>query len=72
MTILIVDRFTERNLPPKEAFYSKLSEELNDKDYERAQKVWKHFGIRTLGQYHDLYLRTDVKTLETYVWNTTV
>ena len=55
------DRFTERNLPPKEAFYSKLSEEhVNDKDYERAQKVWKHFGIRTLGQYHDLYLRTGV------------
>ena len=54
------DRFTERNLPSKEAFYSKLSEEhVNDKDYERAQKVWKHFGIRTLGQYHDLYLRTD-------------
>ena len=45
------DRFTERNLPPKEAFYSKLSEEhVNDKDYERAKKVCKHFGIRTLGQ----------------------
>ena len=58
------DRFTERNLPSKEAFYSKLSEEhVNDKDYERAQKVWKHFGIRTLGQYHDLYLRTDVLLL---------
>ena len=58
------ERFKERTLPPKEAFYSKLSEEnVSDKDYERAQKVWKHFGIRTLGQYHDLYLRTDVLLL---------
>ena len=57
------DRFTERKLPPK-AFYSKLSEEhVSDKNYERAQKVWKHFVIRTLGQYHDLYLRTDVLLL---------
>ena len=64
------DRFTERNLPPKEAFYSKLSEEhVNVKDYERAQKVWKHFGIRTLGQYHDLYLRTDVLLLTDVIEN---
>ena len=58
------ERLKERQLPPKEAFYSKLSEEkVSDKDYERALKVWKHFGIRTLGQYHDLYLRTDVLLL---------
>ena len=58
------ETFKERALPPKEAFYSKLSEEhVSDKDYERALKVWKHFGIRTLGQYHDLYLRTDVLLL---------
>ena len=41
-----------------------MSEEhVSDKDYERALKVWKHFGIRTLGQYHDLHLRTDVLLL---------
>ena len=38
-------------------------EHVSDKDYERALKVWKHFGIRTLGQYHDLHLRTDVLLL---------
>ena len=43
------ERFKERALPPKEAFYRKLSEEhVSDKDYERALKVWKHFGIKTL------------------------
>ena len=56
-----VERFTERALPPKGAFYSALSEE--HVSFERALKVWKHFGIRTLGQYHDLYLRTDVLLL---------
>ena len=58
------EKFRERELPPKEAFYSKLSEsDISDEDYERALKVWKHFGIRSLGMYHDLYLRTDVLLL---------
>ena len=29
-------------------------------DYEHAQMVWKELGIRNLGEYHDLYLCTDV------------
>ena len=58
------DKFCERELPPKEAFYSKLTEEhIDDKDYQRALNVWEHFGLRSLGQYHDLYLRTDVLLL---------
>ena len=57
-------RFTEPQLPPKEAFYSKLSDEhISDGDYGHAQKVWETFGCRSLGDYHDLYLRTDVLLL---------
>ena len=29
---------------------------LGDKDYKHALKVWKDFGIRKLGEYHNLYL----------------
>ena len=58
------DKFRERQLPPKEKFYSNLTEcNIEDDEYERALKIWEHFGIRNLGQYHDLYLRTDVLLL---------
>ncbi|KAK3794857.1 hypothetical protein RRG08_001008 [Elysia crispata] len=58
------ERFEETKLPPKEAFYSKLSDgNISDSDYEHAQRVWETFGCQTLGNYTDLYCRTDVLLL---------
>ena len=58
------DRFPEPKLPPKEAFYSKLSDaHISDDDYTHAQKVWATFGCKTLGDYSDLYCCTDVLLL---------
>ena len=55
------DKFKETVLPPKEAFYSKLNMSgVSDQDYEHACRVWSEFGIKDLGEYHDLYLCTDV------------
>ena len=55
------DMFEETQLPPMEAFYSKLNMSgISDKDYERTQKVWSEFGMKNLGEYHDLYLKTEV------------
>ena len=67
------DRFTEPKLPlprhppprrPKEVFYSKLTDaHISDEDYAHAQKVWETFGCKTLGDYSDLYCRTNVLLL---------
>ena len=58
------NKFNEKQLPKIEDFYSKLTEAgIDEKEYERALKIWKHFNIQDLGQYHDLYLQTDVLLL---------
>ena len=55
------DKFTETQLPPIEAFYSNLNmSNVSEVDYEHAQRVWGEFKINDLGEYHDLYLHTDV------------
>ena len=54
-------RFKETQLPSKESFYNNLYEkEISDKEYKHAQEIWKIFKIKNLGEYHDLYLKTDV------------
>ena len=59
-----LERFKENKLPPKEAFYSRLTGEgISDEDLKHAEKVWKVFGMKTLQDYHDLYNVTDVLLL---------
>jgi len=58
------DRFDETSIPPKEAFYSRLTRDgISDADYQHAQTVWQEFKCETLGDYHDIYLRMDVLLL---------
>ena len=57
-------RFKKESLPDKESFYSELNKEhITDKDYAHAQKVWKEFNIKNLGEYHDLYVQCDTTLL---------
>ena len=59
-----LSKMTETQLPPKEEFYSKLNDEiLSDDDYQHAINVWKTFNCKTIRDYHDLYLKTDVLLL---------
>ena len=58
------ERFADTRLPPKASFYSKLTgEHISDKDYAHAQNVWEVFGCQSMGDYCDLYCRTDVLLL---------
>ena len=57
-------RLEETSLPPKSKFFSSLTgEDISDTDYRRAKNVWNTFGMKTMRDYHDLYLKTDVLLL---------
>lgn len=58
------EKLNETSLPAKEYFHSFLTgNDVSDEDYKHAQLVWEKFGIRTLGDYSDLYLKTDILLL---------
>ena len=58
------ERFNETKLPPKEAFYSRLSGEgITEEDYKHALNVWDVFKMKTFKDYHELYNETDVLLL---------
>ena len=57
-------RFNEGKLPDIDCFFSSLKNSgISEEEYQRACDVWKVFNFKTLGQYHDLYLKTDVLLL---------
>ena len=54
------NRFNETRFSSKDKFYSNLyMSGVGDCEYEHARNVWKEFRIRNMGEYHDLYLKTD-------------
>ena len=62
------EKFEQTSLPLKDAFYSRLNMKgISDQENEHARQVWnritpEHENI-TLGDYHDVYLATDVLLL---------
>ena len=58
------EEFNKIEVPSKKHFYSKLNlEDITDEDNMYAQKVWKVFKIKHLGEYHDLYVQSDTLLL---------
>ena len=59
-----LDKLSETQLPPPEEFYSLLNdEEISDDDYNHALNVWNKFKCKTIRDYHNLYLKSDVLLL---------
>lgn len=61
------ENYDETELPPKEAFSishdGKTKEPISDEDYQHAKTVYRRARCRNLGEYNDLYLKTDVLIL---------
>ena len=58
------EKFNKTELPTKEEFYSILNNEhITDEDYSHAQNVWNTFQLQTMGEYHNLYLKSDILLL---------
>ena len=58
------ERFDEKSLPDKEAFYNSLNmEDITDIDHRHAKRVFKYLSNKNLGNYHDLYIQSDTLLL---------
>lgn len=58
------DRFQEKELPSIQAFHSNIKgENISESDYAHATEVFNTFKLKDLGEYHVLYLKTDVVLL---------
>ena len=58
------EKLNDTKLPPREAFYSKLSGKgISKEDYKHACNVWNTFNMKTFKEYHELYNETDVLLL---------
>ena len=54
----------KNNYQKKKDFCSVLNNErISDKDYTHAKNVWKTFKLKSMGEYHDLYLKSDILLL---------
>ena len=57
-------KFEDSRLPKKEDFFSAMNNEhITDEEYQHAQNVWNEFGLSSMGEYHDLYLKSDILLL---------
>lgn len=59
-----ISKLSETQPPPKSEIYSKLNDEdIGDGDYQHALNVWDAFNCKTIRDYHDLYLKSDLLLL---------
>ena len=57
-------KFSENKLPNRCKYFSSLKDKcISEKDYLKADNIWNVFKMNTVGDYHDVYLKTDVLLL---------
>ena len=57
-------KFSENKLLDRCKVFSSLKDVcIRDKDYLEANNIWNVFKMNTMGDYHNLYLKTDVLLL---------
>ena len=67
---MIGKRFNVASLSEKEDSYSHLNMGgITDADYAHAKRVCKDFKVNKLGEYHDLYLQSDILLLPDVIEN---
>nr|CAI5852894.1 unnamed protein product [Callosobruchus analis] len=58
------DKFSYPHLPSQGEFFYRLeAKNISNEQYQYAQYVWDSFDIKNLGEYSDLYPKTDVMLL---------
>ena len=63
-------RFNEASLSNKKAFHSKFYlEDITDKDYTHAQKVFEDLKLKNASDYHDSYVQSDTLLLADAIEN---
>ena len=57
-------KFSENKLHDRYKFFSSLKDVcISEKNYLKINNIWNVFKMNTMGDYHDLYLKTDVLLL---------
>ena len=58
------EKLNEKSLAEKEKCYSNSNmEDIMDSDYNHGKRISKDFEIKYLGEYHDLYPKSDTLLL---------
>ena len=58
------EKFELTKLPTKDEFFSVHNDQhITNREHYHARKVWETFNLKNMGEYHDLYLKSDVLLL---------
>ena len=58
------EKFNVTRLPTKDEFFSILNDQhIANREYDHERNVWETFNLKNMGEYHDLYIKSDVLLL---------